>query len=117
MKGHVDIIFVYIVEAHAIDEWPISSGRYNRGRGPVSVSQPTSNEERLALANKFRSDFDCLEIPMLVDPIQNEFEKKYAPWPLRFYGVDENGKMSYIANPKDCTFDPLEVWQWCLSKK
>ncbi len=30
---------VYIAEAHATDEWPISSARANGGRGPVCVAQ------------------------------------------------------------------------------
>lgn len=113
MKGQVKVVFVYILEAHAVDEWPINSGRYNRGRGPVCVKQPTTNQERLQLANRFRIDFDCKEIPMLVDSIDNEFEKKYAPWPLRFYGIKDN-TLSYVANPKDCSFDPIEIRDWCV---
>jgi hypothetical protein len=34
--------FVYIAEAHAMDEWPVKSARFNQGRGPVVVEkQPT----------------------------------------------------------------------------
>jgi hypothetical protein len=35
--------FIYIAEAHAMDEWPVYSGRFNKGKGPVIVEkQPTS---------------------------------------------------------------------------
>lgn len=107
------LLFVYILEAHATDEWPINSCRYNGNRGPVNVKQPTTNEERLALASRFRSDFDCAEIDMLVDSVANEMEKTYAPWPLRFYGI-QSGRLTYIAKPRDCSYDIAEVRNWCL---
>ena len=115
MKDHVKLVFVYILEAHAVDEWPINSGRYNHGRGPVSVMQPTTNQERINLATRFQNDFDCKQIPMLVDSIGNEFEKKYAPWPLRFYGIRDD-EISYVANPKECSFDPFQLRSWCLDQ-
>lgn len=109
----MSVVFVYILEAHAIDEWPINSGRCNHGRGPVCVKQPTTNQERLDLATRLRNDFDCKEIPMFVDSVDNEFEKKYAPWPLRFYGI-KDGKISYVAHPHECSFNPSELRNWCL---
>jgi hypothetical protein len=45
-------------EAHAEDEWPISSSRYNATRGPVRVTQPRAQLQRLALAQRFVQDFD-----------------------------------------------------------
>ena len=108
------LLFVYILEAHATDEWPINSSRYNGNRGPVNVIQPKTNEERLSLASRFRSDFDCMEIDMLVDSVDNEMEKTFAPWPLRFYGI-QSCRLSYIANPKDCSYDLAEVRNWCLA--
>ncbi len=43
-------LMVYIAEAHAADEWPISSARFNEGRGAVNIRQHKSNEERIAAA-------------------------------------------------------------------
>lgn len=43
-------LMVYIAEAHAADEWPISSARFNEGRGAVNIKQHKSNEERIAAA-------------------------------------------------------------------
>ena len=35
--------FIYIAEAHAMSEWPLRNGRFNRNRGPVIVKdQPTA---------------------------------------------------------------------------
>lgn len=98
---------VYIAEAHAVDEWPISSSRANAQRGPVHIKQATSNAERCQAARTFVQDFD-FQVPMLVDTIENEFDRSYAPWPLRFY-VFRRGKVEYIAEPKDGRFDPAQL--------
>uniref|UniRef100_A0A7S1DDP3 Thioredoxin domain-containing protein n=1 Tax=Cyclophora tenuis TaxID=216820 RepID=A0A7S1DDP3_CYCTE len=103
--------FVYIAEAHAMDEWPLKSGRFNNDRGAVVVEkQPTKGEERCHLARRFVSDFGlrcdnhCYEF-LVDDPERGEpFEKAYAPWPLRLY-VIRGGKMEWIAQPKNCSYD------------
>jgi hypothetical protein len=112
-------MFVYIEEAHALDEWPISSGRFNRGRGPVHVSQPKSAEERIQVARTFLGNYDLGEtleesskmVVVVDDPAHNAFEKAYAPWPLRLF-VIVNGKMEWIAQPKDCSYDVSLLREW-----
>jgi len=37
-------------------------------------------------------------IPMLVDTMDNQFEKEFAAWPLRFY-VIQNNKLVFKAQP------------------
>jgi len=88
----VRFVMVYVAEAHAEDEWPISSARYNAGRGPVRVTQPTTGAERRALAQRFQRDFDPagdVFDDVLVDDVEagDEFERAFAPWPFRFFGV------------------------------
>lgn len=102
--------FVYIAEAHAMDEWPLRSGRFNQGRGAVIVEeQPTSATGRCALAEKFTADFlqgETGGVELLVDNPETGdlFEKAYAPWPLRLFLV-KGGTMEWIAQPKDCSYD------------
>lgn len=98
---------VYITEAHAVDEWPIASSRANAQRGAVHIKQATSNAERCQAAKSFVKDFG-FQMPMLVDTIDNEFDRSYAPWPLRFY-VFREGKVKYIAEPKDGRFDVADL--------
>lgn len=100
---------VYVEEAHAVDEWPISSGRYNGGRGAVCVRQPRTRAERVALARQMVTDFN-VTLPVLVDAPEdgNPFEKAYAPWPLRLY-VIHGGKMRYIAEPEECTYSLADL--------
>lgn len=109
-KGGFRWKFIYIAEAHAMDEWPVRSGRFNRGRGPVIVEkQPTTGSERCALARKFAADFDMdldgVSYDFLVDdPEKGEpFEKVYAPWPIRLYLL-KGKEIEWIAEPKDCSY-------------
>ena len=70
-----------------MSEWPVRSGRFNRGRGPVIVAkQPITTAERCQLAQRFVSDFDLSLDSFRVDICerQDPFEKAYAPWPLSF---------------------------------
>eukprot|EP00479_Gromia_sphaerica_P012671 TRINITY_DN6779_c0_g1_i1.p1 TRINITY_DN6779_c0_g1~~TRINITY_DN6779_c0_g1_i1.p1 ORF type:complete len:196 (+),score=43.25 TRINITY_DN6779_c0_g1_i1:416-1003(+) len=98
MQDRADFLMVYILEAHAQDEWPISSGKYVESGESVCVNQPTSNEERLAVLNEFMKNYP-IDAPFLVDRIENEFDNIFAAWPTRFYIV-ENGEMCFKAQPK-----------------
>ena len=113
---------MYVEEAHAQDEWPISSGRYNQGRGPVHVNQPTTSMERISVAQQFLKDYNIpvgsdnrLQVACDAPEHGHPFEKSYAPWPLRLY-VIESGKMCYIAQPKDCTYNVAELREWLMQR-
>lgn len=103
LGARVNFVGLYIVEAHAMDEWPISSSRANGGRGVVAIEQPRSDQERCEVARRFQEDFH-LRVPLLVDPVSNPFERLYAPWPLRFY-ILHKGEIAYIAQPHAGRFD------------
>lgn len=94
-EGKAIVIAIYITEAHARDEWPIGS--------TISFcDQPTTLEERCTLAQHFIKEFNY-QIPMLVDPIDNPFESKFAAWPFRFY-IIENGILRMRAEPQKNSF-------------
>uniref|UniRef100_A0A0G4GSJ0 Uncharacterized protein n=1 Tax=Chromera velia CCMP2878 TaxID=1169474 RepID=A0A0G4GSJ0_9ALVE len=61
------LLFVYIEEAHAEDEWPIRSARFNADRGPVNLPQSHSLERRRQNAVSFAKAFD-VPFPVLLDP-------------------------------------------------
>ena len=76
-----DFAFVYIEEAHASDEWPISSSRYTPDNQIVSVEQPKLASERVKLAQRFVRTFGLgTEMKVLVDDPQNgnQFEAAYG---------------------------------------
>jgi hypothetical protein len=56
-----DWMMVYIQEAHAQDEWPISSGRYVPNGKPVIVNQPKSSTERINVCRDFMETYDIEE--------------------------------------------------------
>lgn len=117
-QRHVNatFLFVYITEAHAVDEWPIGDAYPGGGgRGGRVVHQPRSASERAAEARHFVERFKmdlksgagepgksslgwsvAVDVPELADP----FAAAYAPWPTRFY-VIERGEMRFVANPTD----------------
>ncbi|CAF5221074.1 unnamed protein product, partial [Rotaria magnacalcarata] len=56
----VDMITVYIEEAHAVDEWPIGSR--------ICYVQPKCDADRIHIANDFIKATEY-RIPLLIDPV------------------------------------------------
>ncbi|KAK3250320.1 hypothetical protein CYMTET_40295 [Cymbomonas tetramitiformis] len=106
-SGRSGFLGVYIQEAHAEDEWPISSSRCNGSRGIVSIRQHRGEEERRMVAAQFVEDFGW-RVPMVCDTMDNAFDREYAPWPLRMYVV-HGGTVVYVAQPRKAAFDLSEV--------
>ncbi len=88
---------VYISEAHATDEWPIS----NLPIGVSSLQQHKSNADRIQAAHLLKLTYkkeihDKMEI--VCDSIGNSFENVYNSWPFRVW-VIEQGKIAYKGMP------------------
>lgn len=87
-KSKIAVSLIYIHEAHAQDRWPISSGRFNRGRGPIIVQSPNTTMERVMLALRLKKDFDLHEdIQVLVDSVDHGdvFLRRFTPWPIQVF--------------------------------
>jgi len=91
--AHLDILVVYILEAHAADEWPIPLG-VNK---PNNMKQTHTVEERIDHAKKFIDDFD-FKVQMMVDGPHDEFMREYHAWPERWILVSK-GVISWLAEP------------------
>ena len=81
-------IFIYIAEAHAMDEWPLMSQlAMPKGQTAIIEKQHTTTEERCLAAEKLRETYDHQLKPMylVVEPIGSPFSKLLNPWPTRFY--------------------------------
>jgi hypothetical protein len=100
-------VAVYITEAHATDEWPISSARFTRDGRAVALAQPRTTPERAAAARGFVEHYG-FRPRVLVDPVDNPFDAAFAPWPLRFY-VLAAGRVAFKAQPKDCSYSVAEL--------
>lgn len=110
---HVDFLLVYVAEAHATDVWPIRSARANGNRGPVNIPTHKDDNERALVATRFRKDFGLADrFRVFVDPLpEEEFEKAYAPWPVRIFCLD-GAKLSYISEPSDAEVPIWELQGW-----
>merc|ERR1711998_799091 len=99
------VAMVYIAEAHARDEWPV-------GDAISFCNQPKSMQARFELARALQCE-KGLAVPVLVDTMEDTFLKEMAPWPLRFYVV-QDGKLLWKAQPKESCFgfDITELEEW-----
>jgi len=86
----IAIVAIYISEAHADDEWPLSQ--------KVKINQTKTITSRVSIARKFCEE-KKVTIPLFVDdissPEKNTFEKIYAVWPERGF-VFVDGKIEFI---------------------
>jgi len=111
----VDWLMVYVAEAHATDVWPIRSSRCNGDRGPVNIATHKDDTARALAGARFVDDFE-MTFRLFVDPLPSEeFEKNYAPWPVRLYCL-ENDKLSYISEPENGEVPIERLMGWLMEK-
>ena len=104
LDDKIELVFIYIKEAHPADEWQMES---NVEDGVV-FDQPTTDEERMRRARSFVSEMD-LEAPTLVDDIRNTANACYAAWPERLYVIDTDGRIAYKGGMGPFKFDTDEL--------
>jgi len=80
---------VYIAEAHATDTWPLGNH--------VSLPSHKTFNDRVA-ASKLLTEKFGLNIPVLYDDVNNNFDTTYAVWPERYYLLSLD-KIQYIGYP------------------
>lgn len=95
----VQFLFVYCREAHAADS--------ARPAGK-DVEQPVSTDERRQVAVEFLDDMK-LEIPAVLDNIDDKTSKDYASLPDRMYLVSKEGKIAYAGARGPRGFKPDEL--------
>lgn len=93
-NGKINFLFVYILEAHASDEWPLGDH--------VVIPQHKTLEERLKAAKDFQEKYE-FNFPMVVDSMENEYQNTYSVWPER-YMVLLNETIDYVSYPTNRGF-------------
>jgi len=114
-KDKFNFVFIYILEAHAQDEWPIRSSRDTTHHNPVLYNQTHTKEDRIRVATEFVRDYD-FKIQVVVDDEKNSFERTYASWPLRIFIIN-NHKMDYISHPEPKMLELTKLKQYLKNKK
>jgi len=97
-KDKARFVTIYIMEAHARDQWPL--GRH------VQVYQHKCLEDRIEIATQFVKKLDY-QIPMYVDGIDNQFMKTWWCHPERYF-IFHNRKVMMKAQPTDEGWYPFE---------
>ena len=85
---------MYIEEAHASDAWQSRSNV----RDKVLVATPQSFDDRAEIGATCVKDLK-IDLPMVVDEIDNRTERAYSAWPDRFYVIDAEGRITYKSPP------------------
>lgn len=102
--ARVHFLLVYVREAHAADEWVMPD---NAARG-LSFDQPTSHAARIAAAKGCAKDFE-LEMPIVVDGLDDRVKDMYGGFPDRLYVIDAEGRVAYQGGVGPFGFKPDEV--------
>lgn len=103
-KGRAAFYVVYILEAHPIDAWQDEDNQKDK----IAVASAKSEADRCATAETCMTKLS-LEIPPLVDDLQNSTEIAYTGWPDRLYVIDREGKIAYKSRPGPYGFKPADV--------
>ena len=102
-KKYADVaqfLLVYIREAHPTGDWPV---RVSSTIG--TIDDPTSMMERRAVAESCVTDLH-VDIPTVIDNMQDSIAKDYKSHPDRLYVVGKDGKIAYRSGPGPRGFKP-----------
>ncbi len=95
------MVFVYIAEAHATDEWQLQSNLDD----DVLIAQHTAIEERFSAARAGIARLG-LTMSVLVDGMEDVVSEAFAAWPERMYVVGSDGRIAFKGGPGPWEFDP-----------
>ena len=101
VRDRANVVFVYIAEAHALDEWQMQSNLDE----DVLVRQHVTLDERFAAARAGVERLG-LTMPVLVDGMDDGVSNAFAAWPERLYVVSTGGRLAFVGGPGPFEFDP-----------
>ncbi|MCA9032983.1 MAG: deiodinase family protein, partial [Planctomycetaceae bacterium] len=105
-RDRAKFFLVYVREAHPADGWSMSSNE----RAGIDVFQPQNNESRRHVAETCRERLD-LDIPMLVDSVDDAVGATYSGMPNRLYLIDESGQIAFKNGRGPFGFHPRQLEQ------
>lgn len=94
-------MYIYIEEAHAVDEWPIGD-EYRKD--VVAQSQTKTLMERIERAKWTRNQLNLTQPLFVENPVSPVdevcFSRLYSPWPIRWYLV-AHGVLFHYGSTQD----------------
>ena len=103
-RGRAAFLLVYIREAHPEEGWILPENR----RSGVAVHEPTTVDERLAVASSCAAKLH-VDMPTVVDGIDNAVASAYGGWPDRLYLVGRDGRIAFQGGEGPFGFKPDEL--------
>lgn len=100
-RDRVAFAVVYIAEMHPSDGWETID---NREEG-ISVLQPTTFEEREEVATTCALHMQ-IEMPVVIDPIDNPVADAYGALPDRLYLIGVGGSVAFQGERGPEGFEP-----------
>jgi hypothetical protein len=102
-------VMVYCRESHPSDGWQ----RAENVASKVVLPQPRDYRERVDLAQSCRKTLG-LEMPVLIDRMDDRVATRYSGLPSRLYLIDRQGKIAYKGGRAPYGFKPAELEQSLL---
>ncbi|MFP6764428.1 MAG: deiodinase-like protein, partial [Planctomycetaceae bacterium] len=108
-RERAEFFAVYIKEAHPTDGWASGSNR----RAGIDIVQAKKFSERVAAASQCCGALQ-MQVPLIVDGIDNRVGEAYSGFPDRLYLIDTDGKVAYKGGRGPFGFIPQELEQALL---
>ncbi len=89
-RDQAKIFLVYVREAHPQDGWWMNSNR----RIGIDPKQPLTDAERFGVAQTCQKHLD-IDLPFLVDTIDDAAGATYSGMPNRLYVIDAKGRIAF----------------------
>ena len=103
-RDRVSFFVVYIREAHPEDGWAFTM---NREQG-IAIHDPATDDARVEVAATCALRLE-LEIPVLVDGVDDTVARAYGGWPDRLYLIAADGTVAYQGGEGPEGFDPAAL--------
>ncbi len=97
-------LLVYIREAHPVDGWRTKAN----DRAGINVKTPKTQDERDGVATTCVVDLG-IDIPAVVDGMDDATEKAYGAWPDRLFVVGADGELIYRGGMGPRGFEPADA--------
>jgi thiol-disulfide isomerase/thioredoxin len=105
-KNDAVFLCVYVREAHPTDGWRMGSN----DEAGVTFAQPRDYAERATMANRCGTKLK-MNMPVLVDEMDDRVGHAYSGMPARLYVIDKAGKVAYKSGRGPFGFKPDEMEQ------
>jgi len=109
-RAQIEFLCIYTREAHPADGWQVPD---NIEAG-IIIPEPVSFEDRTEAASSCQINLD-IQMPLLIDKIDNEVEEKYISLPMRLFVIDPEGKITYTGGRGPMEFDP-DGWESSIKR-